>query len=343
MSATATTTPPAPGKAPAPVRRTLPGPDGLVWTMLRLHRKALWVWTGYVAVSAGLLLWLWGPRSSAVQKAFDTFGYAGAQDNAWRGSFTFTFNYLFYAPLSWTRIAAVALAVFAAGPLIGRELESGTAKLVWTQSVSPARWLAAKLALPALCVTVGTTLVVVVYRLVWDGRNHLLIAGIGPRDFAFSVGPATVVNALAGLALGALAALLVRRVLPAVTLAGAATFLVGAARGNSWPFQGSYQQPELPVHSRAITSAGAEVRDPGCELNRRCLEHHDITGFTRHYLPSPDYWPRQLAETGILLALTALAVAASFLVLRRYGPGRVRPTRPAPSAPEGRTSKEAAA
>ncbi|MFD7297276.1 hypothetical protein ACFV9W_28630 [Streptomyces sp. NPDC059897] len=308
------------------VRRTKPGADGLVWTVLRLHRGAMWVWIGYVAISLGLLLWLWGPGSSQAQAAFDKFGYGGAQDQAFQDAISAFlpmvgtgFDTLFYDPLSLTRIAACVIAVFAAGPLIARELEQGTAQLAWTQAVSPARWLAAKLAVPALLVTVGTTLVVILYRLVWDGRNHLLVAGIGPRDFNFSIGPATVANALFGLAIGVLAALVLRRTLPAAAVAGIATYLVGAFRGNSWPLQGSYQQPEIPVHSKAITSTGAEIRDPGC-MTQHCLDKHDITGFTRSYLPSPDYWPRQLAETGVLLGLTALAVVAAFLVLRRFRP-----------------------
>lgn len=310
---------------PDAVRRTRPGPDGLVWTVLRLHRGAAWVWIGYVVVSLGLLLWLWGPGSSDSQAAFDRLGYSGAQDEAWRGLSSFipffgsSFDSLFYQPLTLTRIAACVIAVFAAGPLIARELEQGTAQLAWTQSVTPVRWLAAKLTVPAFLITVGTTLVVVLYRLVWDGRNHLLVAGIGPRDFDFSVGPATVANALFGLAIGVLAALVLRRTLTAAVVAGVVTYLVGAFRGNSWPLQGSYQQPEIPVHSKAITSTGAEIRDPGC-LTQSCLDKHDITGFTRHYLPSPDYWPRQLAETGVLLGLTALAVVAAFLVLRRFQP-----------------------
>ncbi|WP_329120516.1 hypothetical protein [Streptomyces sp. NBC_01465] len=311
-----------------PVRRTLPGADGLVWTMSRLHRPALWVWTAYTAITLGLLLWLWGPGASTAQKAFDTFGYAGTQDDAWKGLGNglplvgSTFNTLFYDPATMISIAACAIAVFAAGPLIARELESGTAQLAWTQSVTPARWLAAKLALPALLVTASTAVIVVLYRAVWDSNNHLLLAGIGPRAFNFSIGPATVATALFAVAFGVLVGLVVRRTLPAVVVAGVTQYLVGAARGNNWPFQGLHPQPELPVHSKAITSTGAQISDPGCYLDKACLAKHDIVGFTRSYLPSPDYWPRQLAETGILLALTALAVAAAFLVLRRHTPRR---------------------
>ncbi|MEV0092146.1 hypothetical protein [Streptomyces sp. NPDC050738] len=307
-------------------RRTLPGADGLVWTMGRLHRPSLWVWAAYTALTVALLLWLWGPGANAAQKAFDAFGYSGAQDNAWGGkSVTFSalgtsFDSLFYDPATLISIAACAIAVFAAGPLIARELESGTAQLAWTQSVTPARWLAAKLVLPAVLVTATTTLIVVLYRLVWDKNNHLLVAGIGPRSFNFSIGPATVATALFAVAFGVLVGLLVRRTLPAVFISGVALYLVGAARGNNWPFQGMRPQPEIPVHSKAITSTGAQISDPDCYLDKACLAKHDVVGFTRSYLPSPDYWPRQLAETGILLALTVLAVAAAFLVLRRHQP-----------------------
>ncbi|MFF1687037.1 MULTISPECIES: hypothetical protein [unclassified Streptomyces] len=307
-------------------RRTLPGPDGLVWTVLRLHRTALWVWTAYVVITAGLLLWLWGPGASAAQQAFDVLGYSGAQENAYTDGFSFlglggSFDHRFYGPSTLISLASCAIAVFAAGPLIARELEQGTARLAWTQSVSPARWLAVKLAVPAVFVAVGTSLIVVLYRLVWNAHNHLLVAGIGPRSFYFSIGPATVATALFGLAVGVLAALVLRRTLPALLAAGVVQLLAGALRGNNWPFQHSpfsRLQPELPVYSKAITSSGAKVSDPGCYLSQKCLDRHDITGFTRTYLHSPDYWPRQLAETGILLALTALAVVGAFLVLRRY-------------------------
>ncbi len=49
-------------------------------------------------------------------------------------------------------VLPLLLSAFVAGPLIGREFESGTYRLQWTQSVSPARWLAAKLAVPVAAV-----------------------------------------------------------------------------------------------------------------------------------------------------------------------------------------------
>ncbi|WRZ92064.1 hypothetical protein OHB54_25170 [Streptomyces sp. NBC_01007] len=306
----------------SPPRRALPGPRGLVWTVLRLHRTALWIWTGFVVLAAGLLLWLYGPGAAHTQHLLDTFGYAGVQEDAWTAGtigspFSGAYNDLFYDPASLLNIASFAVAVFAGGSLIARELESGTARLAWTQSVTPARWLAAKLAVPALFITVGTGLLVALYRMLWSAHSNLLLAGIGPRALYFSVGPATVAAPLLGLAVGVLAGLVLRRTLPALAVAGVAQSAVIAFRANSWPFQGSYQQPELSVRSRAITSTGARIPDPDCYESRACLARHDVVGFTREYLPSPDYWPRQLLETGVLLGAAAILVAVAFGVLRR--------------------------
>ncbi|MFE2299356.1 hypothetical protein ACFXAW_14285 [Streptomyces sp. NPDC059445] len=306
----------------APARRALPAPRGLVWTVLRLHRTALWIWTGFVVLTAGLLLWLYGPGAGHTQHLLDTFGYAGVQKDAWTGgitgsTFSGVYNDLFYDPASLLNIASFAVAVFAAGSLTARELENGTARLAWTQSVTPARWLAAKLAVPALLVAAGTGLLVVLYRMLWSAHANLLLAGIGPRAVYFSIGPATVAAPLLGLAVGAVAGLALRRTLPALAVAGLTQYAVIAFRANSWPFQGTYQQPELSVHSRATTSTGAEIPDPGCYESHACLARHDIVHFTRTYLPSPDYWPRQLLETGVLLAATAILVAAAFALVRR--------------------------
>ncbi|MHC3469030.1 hypothetical protein ACYF6T_09970 [Streptomyces sp. 7R007] len=316
-----TTLAPAPRTAAAG-RRLPVRPRGLTWTVLRLHRTALTLWLLFVAATAGFLLWLTGPGADATQRKLETYGYSGVLEAAWSagtiGSFTSgAYNDLFYNPDTLITLASFALALFAAGPLTARELENGTAQLAWTQSVSPARWLAAKLTVPACFVVLGTGLLVLLYRRLWAAHSNLLAAGIGPRSLYFSLGPATVAAPLLGLALGALIGLAVRRVLPAMTLSGLAYFLVYAFRGNHWPFQGRYRQPDLTSHSWAVTSTGAEIDDPGCQDSLKCLAHHDVVRFGREYLPSPDYWPRQLLETGVLLALAALAVTAAFRVVRR--------------------------
>ncbi|WP_328377912.1 ABC transporter permease subunit [Streptomyces sp. NBC_01020] len=304
---------------PAPSLR--PSGLDLFRAELRLHRAALWSWTAYVVVTAGLLLWLYGPGANATQKLFDKFGYAGVQQAAWHDLAARTyfsgFDSFFYDPATLISAATFCVAVFAAGPLIARELESGTTRLAWSQSVSPARWLAAKLAVPAVVLVVSTGVLIVLYRLLWSSHSGLLVAGYQPRQLYFSIGPAAVVAPLFALALGALCGMLLRRTLPAMLAAAVIQYAVTAVRSGLWPFQRAYQVPELSVHSRAITSTGARITDPECYDKVRCLAQHDVTGFTRTYLPSSDFWPRQLLESGVLLALTALAVGVAFWVLKR--------------------------
>ncbi|MFE2374370.1 hypothetical protein [Streptomyces sp. NPDC059398] len=316
------TTAPVDQHAPTPSLR--PSALDLLRAELRLHRAALWCWAAFVVVTAGLLLWLCGPGANATQKMFDRFGYAGVQEDAWKGAFhsavpffSGTYNDLFYDPATLISIATFCVAVFAAGPLIGRELESGTTRLAWSQSVSPARWLAAKLAVPALVTTVSTGLLILLYRLLWSSHSDLLRAGYDPRHLYFSIGPSTVLAPLLALAIGALCGMLLRRMLPAMAVAAVVQYAVTAVRSGLWPFQRAWQVPDLSVDSRAITSTGARITDPECYDNARCLAQHHVTGFTRTYLPSADFWPRQLMECGVLVILAALAVAVAFRVLKR--------------------------
>ncbi len=118
-------------------------------------------------------------------------------------------------------IAAPGLiGIFWGAPLIGRELETGTSQLAWTQSVTRSRWLAVKLA------GVGTasiaTAAVVSYLLTWwaGPLDHIN----GNRFAAMTFSSRDIVPlayAAFAFALGTTAGLLLRRTIPAmaVTLA----------------------------------------------------------------------------------------------------------------------------
>ena len=54
---------------------------------------------------------------------------------------------LFYAGVLLMALAPALLGAFLGAPLVARELEAGTYRLAWTQSVSRRRWLASKLTL----------------------------------------------------------------------------------------------------------------------------------------------------------------------------------------------------
>ncbi|AZQ35735.1 ABC transporter permease [Streptomyces cyaneochromogenes] len=309
------------------------GPRGLVWVMLRVHRWALWFWVLLVAVGAGALLFVHGPGTDAAWSEYRAMGcdspevgqacdYSGPAISR-LGLANSLGGLLNFVPL--------LAAAWAGGALIGRELENGTAQLAWAQSVSPARWLAAKLAVPAALLVAGTTLLTLLHRLAWSSAAPL--RSIVPwrewydDDIFLANGTLATAHALLGLAVGALAGLLLRRALPALAAAAVGllvlTQALGSLRPYLWPVETLTQKGMYPPYTGmvlddgALTSTGARVEDPLCINDTKCLADHDIVGFYRDYHPSSHFWPLQLVETGIVLAVVALAVLAAFRLLRR--------------------------
>lgn len=129
-------------------------------------------------------------------------------------------------------VAPVLVGLFFGAPLLAGELESGTFRLAWTQSVTHRRWLSVKLGL------VGATAVVMSALLVWmvDWWQAPLDAGarngFSPVDFGFH-GVVLVGYAVFAFALGVAAGTLLRRTVTAMaaTLAG---FLAARIAVTNW-------------------------------------------------------------------------------------------------------------
>ncbi|MGW2281515.1 hypothetical protein [Streptomyces sp. NPDC001770] len=229
---------------------------------------------------------------------------------------------------------------FMAGPAIGRELESGTYRLAWTQSVTPARWLTAKLAVPT-ALAVACTLVLTATCTWLSTRPEESAYLWYQRQVYVATGTVPVAYALFGLAVGTLAGLLLRRTLTSMALAvavqGSAVWGLNTARDHLWPVMTenlalngtsrflSEGQPSL-VDWGYRTASGARYPADTCvnagltgtrDDRLSCLDRLGITGTYADYHPESHYWPLQLVETGILLAVTALAVFAAYRLLRR--------------------------
>ncbi|GAA3543173.1 ABC transporter permease [Streptomyces osmaniensis] len=310
------------------------GPRGLLWTMLRVHRSALWFWVLLVAFGAGALLWAHGPAADAAWAEFRRMGCDSGQPVL--GCDYIGTAYDRYDTFSTLGAGVLGLAPFlaaawAGGALIGRELENGTAQLAWTQSVTPARWLAAKLAVPAALLATGTLTLTLLHRMMWSTDGQLRLA-MGSRDWyqgtTFEAnGTLATAYALLGLAVGVLAGLLQRRALPALGTAVVGLALlatsIGTLRPYLWPVETLTAKDGYPEYigmvlgEGALTSTGARVSDPMCIDSAKCLAKHDIVGFYRDYHPSSHFWPLQLVETGIVLAVTGLAVLIAFRLLKR--------------------------
>lgn len=335
---TAPTDPPATTRGP----RGLRGP---VWVTVRQHRT-----TWRIALAALVL--------GALALVAYRFWYEGVSDDFLatgcpdtptdRACFQLARDFSdattsFHAALRYGALAIQLLpgviGVFVAGPLVARELESGTYKLSWTQSISPTRWLASKLLPVAVTVSAVAAVATAVYAWVWslDTRDDLLTNPTWFETSTFmSLGTLPVAYALLGVAAGALAGLLVGRTLPAMSVGALAMGLVFIAltrvRTHLWPPDVATHptEPRVPggdtqYVAQGIVTADGERREgipclPDFPEDASCLSLDGARGIYFEYHPASHFWPLQLVETGIVLVLAAACVFGAFKVLgRRHG------------------------
>jgi hypothetical protein len=124
--------------------------------------------------------------------------------------------------VAYLQLLPMLVGLFWGAPLLARELESGTHRLAWTQSVTPRRWLLVKLGW--LCLTVIAAGAVLTAALSWWSVPFQRVDGISrmqPDQFSLQ-GAAPVAYALYAFALGVMAGAVARKTLPAmgITLAG---------------------------------------------------------------------------------------------------------------------------
>ena len=155
------------------------------------------------------------------------------------------------------------LGMFWGAPLIARELETGTFRLAWTQSVTRLRWLLVKMGLVGLAAMVvagGLSLMSTWWFSPLDkvNQNRFSPAAFGLHGFV----PAGY--ALFAFALGAAIGLLVRRTLPAMaaTLVG---FIAARVIVAEW-IRPHFMSPVTTSVPLGQASAGFEASSPGSPL-----------------------------------------------------------------------------
>ena len=320
--------------APAATDRPVPAPRQLRW-LYRLHRPALLTGTAIVLLIGAGLLWLGGPLTDASEAAWKQYDACGFTPSC---SYDQSSILLYKDVYNYTTVAVLVVpflvAAWAGGSLTGRELESGTIRLAWTQGVSPARWLASRLAFPAVLTTAATGLLVWLHRLAWtaaEGRVDTAKPWYDSPTFNAN-GTVPVALALAGLAIGVLTGLLLRRSMAALATAAAALgalwTAVHTALPHLWPpvtevssLRDGPTGVGIAVGEGILTADGDRLAAPchsgtmdGC---RSTLADLDAVGFYRDFHPAAHYWPLQLVASGILLLVAVLATLAAFRLLRR--------------------------
>jgi ABC-type transport system involved in multi-copper enzyme maturation permease subunit len=147
-------------------------------------------------------------------------------------------------------LAPLLIGIFWGAPLVSREFETGTFRLVWTQGVSRTRWLAVKLGLGALVSMAAVGLLTFMVSW-WSSQLDQVSADpFNPLDY--SVRDLVPIGYAAfTLVLGAAAGLIFRRMLPAIL-----TVLVGFAAVREGVTRWIRPYLFAPVHkSLPITAA----------------------------------------------------------------------------------------
>jgi hypothetical protein len=175
---------------------------------------------------------------------------------------------LYFLSVLFILIAPAVIGSFWGAPLIARELETGTARVAWNQSVTRTRWLAVKLALTgiaAMAVTEALSLVQAwwaapVGKAVGLGGSASIMSEGRFGQFVFPTHGITPLGYAAfGFALGVTAGFLIRRAIPAM----AVTLAVFAVVQFVTPL---WIRPNILPSSQTITTiaaAGVNVTSAG--------------------------------------------------------------------------------
>jgi hypothetical protein len=236
----------------------------------------------------------------------------------------------------------VVAGMFWGAPLVAREVEHGTHRLVWTQGVTRLRWAMIKLAL----VGGGVVLVAAAYAALVGWWVAPLNDATGYHFtwlFFDQQGPVLVGYALFAFALGVLAGTLTRNVLPAmaITLGGFLATRVAVAlllRPRFLPYQrrayptvsGSAPEPNQLagdwVISRAVYSAQGVKLTPGsgsqalCDQTTAasCVTKYGVGSYNQElFQPADRFWLFQGIETALFVVLAAVLLVLAVRLVRR--------------------------
>ncbi|MGK4579273.1 hypothetical protein [Kitasatospora sp. HPMI-4] len=320
----------------APERQTRRRPSGLIWLAWRQSRTALWTIAGLLVAASATLLWL----HLRLQQMTADLSRAGCHSpDSWGAPHCWSLiepiDSLSLVYTLWLQpvTAAVPLLIgmFLGAPLLAQEYERGTVRLVWTQSVRPLRWLTARIALPGLAVLAASGVLAVLMTWVWwvdivhgpvafdPPFQGLTYPGLGVMPVAWS---------LFALALGLLVGQLLRRAVASVLVTGVLAAVVYGLLWWARPFLYPAVKEVVPLNAAqpvnawlidrgAVLADGRWVSTDYCQADsQRCA---GATNSWITYHPADHLVPVQLVEAGILVALTAVALAVVFHRVRRDG------------------------
>jgi hypothetical protein len=217
-------------------------------------------------------------------------------------------------------IAPGLLGVLIGAPLIARELEFGTWRLAWSQTVPRTRWLAVKLALVTGGVIVlgaAMTAVITWYRAPMDRLTGHFINNA--YDYEGLVLAAYI---LCAFGFAVLAGLLIRRSIPAMVAAFVPWLAIRLV--VEYLLRPHFQAPLTFLQSNASLTAHGGGYGLGTippvtgHIGDWVLSFSgNQSGNAYLYQPADRFWTFQSIEAGIFVALTAAALGAAIWLLHR--------------------------
>jgi ABC-type transport system involved in multi-copper enzyme maturation permease subunit len=250
----------------------------------------------------------------------------------------------------------VLIGAFVGAPVLAREMETGTFRYAWTQGFGRWRWALAKLVPLAVLLAAATGALSVLLSWYYQpylapGNQALGVPELTPLTTGvFDLrGVGLAAWTLAAFAIGALAGMLIRRVVPAIvaTLAVYAglAFATGGFLREHYLTPLLTSNPNVPASAwilsqwwtkggttlsqstlrQAFDSAFQQVAPVVTNTQQKTqayfnvllyLSQHGYTQWTR-YQPGSRFWPFQWIEGGWLLALSVLLIAATVWLVRR--------------------------
>ncbi|MFJ8856996.1 ABC transporter permease subunit [Streptomyces sp. NPDC102451] len=315
----------------------IPRLGGPVWLAWRQHRAALWTLVAVTLVGVAVMVHLRGQMMDLLAAQDPTSRRAGGlppEFEAYIDRLLSIGSYLGYIPV----LAGVLLGA----PLIAGDLETGTAKLVTSQSVSRMRWLTVKLAVPAAVLALSTGVLSAVLTWWWNPVKGFSEGLIWTAFFSVT-GVVPVAYALLTFTVGVAVGLVLRRTLVSMVVTLGIVVALGFVWSELWRSLGNVMSintdkgvgpglvpPELPDQAEQqgqgtyfLTSSGDRLDWTTCldqmendKAHTACLESKHVIGWSLDYLDVSQMQTMQWLGAGAMFALTA-AVAAFVIVWGR--------------------------
>jgi hypothetical protein len=187
----------------------------VTWLVWRQHRHQAYLAAAVLAAFAVLFLVTGRQMASQYQSAL-----SACTASHTCGSLASTLNLgnpVLSLLINLTLLVPCLLGVFWGGPLVARELETGTSQFAWMQSITRSRWLTVKVGWALLAAAAGAGAISAIVTWWSSPVNALSNGRFLPGQFDVQ-GIAPVGYALFAVALGIAAGGLLRRTLPALAV-----------------------------------------------------------------------------------------------------------------------------